>query len=61
MKIFAGIIGNKVNVGLLAELEASRADLDWTHFPSTTEWFEMDRIWGQEDTFREGNLGRDVA
>lgn len=31
MKIFAGIIGNKVNVGLLAdpaELEASRADLD---------------------------------
>lgn len=57
MKIFAGIIGNKVN----AELEASRADLDWTHFPSTTEWFEMDRIWGQEDTFREGNLGRDVA
>lgn len=28
MKIFAGIIGNKVNVGLLAELEVSRADLD---------------------------------
>lgn len=28
MKIFAGIIGNKVNVGLLTELEASRADLD---------------------------------
>lgn len=45
----------------LTQLSLKLAGPTWTHFPFTTEWFEMDRIWGQEDTFREGNLGRDVA
>lgn len=61
MKIFAGIIACKLNVGLLAdpaELEDSKTSCGFGPVHNGLKWLGG---WGKEDTFRPENWGRDMV